>query len=100
MLIMDVIEDILDNKKEILNCIGWKIPNSRNYYSGIGLCNYRYPGLGEITNIDDLTQIKHKKFPLADLATLLKACCSSRRSSDHRVFIELTGSILPEDELY
>lgn len=45
---------------------GWKVPNSKNYYSAIGLYNYRYPGLAEIANIDDLTQIKHKKFLFAD----------------------------------
>jgi len=45
---------------------GWKIPNSKNYYSGIGLYNYKYNGLGEIANIDDLTQIKKKKFKFSD----------------------------------
>jgi hypothetical protein len=45
---------------------GWKIPNSKNYYSGIGLYNYKHPGLGEIANIDDLAQIKNKKYSYAD----------------------------------
>ena len=37
---------------------GWKIPNSNNYYSAVGLYNHKYNGLGEVANIDDLTQIK------------------------------------------
>jgi|TARA_Y100000310_G_scaffold345431_1_gene464933 hypothetical protein len=45
---------------------GWKIPNSNNYYSAIGLYNYKYPGLGEVANIDDLTQIKKKGYEYAD----------------------------------
>lgn len=45
---------------------GWKIPNSNNYYSALGLYNYKYPGLGEVANIDDLTHIKKEKFLFAD----------------------------------
>tara|TARA_Y100000310_G_scaffold281722_1_gene302387 strand:+ start:25141 stop:26046 length:906 start_codon:yes stop_codon:yes gene_type:complete len=45
---------------------GWSIPNSKNYYSGIGLYNYKYNGLGEIANIDDLSQIKKRNFSFAD----------------------------------
>ena len=45
---------------------GWRIPNSRNYYSAIGLYNYRCPGLGEIANIDELTHIKKEKYMLVD----------------------------------
>jgi hypothetical protein len=45
---------------------GWHVPNSKNYYSGIGLYNYRHRGLGEIANIDDLTQIKKRNFEFAD----------------------------------
>ena len=45
---------------------GWKIPNNKNYYSAIGLYNYKYDGLGEMANIDDMTQIKNKKFLFAD----------------------------------
>ena len=45
---------------------GWKIPNSNNYYSAIGLYNYKHNGLGEIANVDDLSQIKKNKFSYAD----------------------------------
>ena len=35
---------------------GWKIPNSKDYYSAIGIVDYSYPGLGEIANMDDLNR--------------------------------------------
>ena len=36
---------------------GWRIPNSNNYYSAIGIVDYSYPGLGEVVNIDDLNRL-------------------------------------------
>jgi len=45
---------------------GWKIPNTKNYYSAIGLYNYKYDGLGELANIDDLNQIKNENYKYAD----------------------------------
>lgn len=45
---------------------GWKIPNSNNYYSGIGVLNYNFEGLGEITNLYDLIEIKKKGYEKAN----------------------------------
>jgi len=45
---------------------GWKIPNSKDYYSAIGISNFKYEGLGEFANIDDLRNIKRNKFEYAD----------------------------------
>ena len=45
---------------------GWKIPNSNNYYSSIGILDYSYPGLGEIANIDDLNRLKRKGYDYVD----------------------------------
>ena len=45
---------------------GWRIPNTNNFYSAIGLYNYKYEGLGEVANIDDLTQIKKAGYGYAD----------------------------------
>lgn len=45
---------------------GWRIPNTNNFYSAIGLYNYKYEGLGEVANIDDLTQIKKAGYKHAD----------------------------------
>jgi hypothetical protein len=45
---------------------GWKIPNSENYYSSIGILDYSYPGLGEAANIDDLNRLKKEGFEYVD----------------------------------
>ena len=62
----DIARSVVVNGEPCTITAGWKIPNSENYYSAIGLYNYKYNGLGEIANIDDLTQIKKKKFLFAD----------------------------------
>lgn len=41
---------------------GWRIPNTNNYYSSIGVLNYIFEGLGEITNLIDLTELKKKGY--------------------------------------
>ena len=58
---------------------GWSIPNTKNYYSAIGLYNYSYPGLGEIANIDDLTQIKEKKIEFADFGDSTESLLQFKR---------------------
>ena len=45
---------------------GWKIPNTNNYYSAIGLLNYKFPGLGEAANILDLNELKQQGYDLVD----------------------------------
>ena len=45
---------------------GWRIPNSNDYYSGIGIYNYKYTDVGEIANLDDLVFLKSKKFEKVD----------------------------------
>lgn len=45
---------------------GWKIPNTNNYYSSIGILDYSYPGLGEIANIEDFNMLKKKGFDYVD----------------------------------
>jgi len=45
---------------------GWKIPNSEYYYSAIGIVDYSYVGLGEISNIDDLNRLKRKGYKCVD----------------------------------
>ena len=62
----DIARSVVVNNEPCTITAGWKIPNSNNYYSAIGLYNYKYDGLGEIANIDDLSQIKKKKFLFAD----------------------------------
>ena len=62
----DIARSVVVDGESCTITAGWKIPNSNNYYSALGLYNYKYPGLGEVANIDDLTQIKMKKFLFAD----------------------------------
>ncbi len=57
---------ILINGEPCTITAGWSIPNSENYYSAIGLYNYKYIGLGELANIDDLNKIKEKGYKYAD----------------------------------
>ncbi len=45
---------------------GWKIPNSRDYYSGIGIYNYKAENIGEASNLDDLLFLKKKSFRMVD----------------------------------
>ena len=62
----DIARSVVVDGKPCTITAGWEIPNTKNYYSAIGLYNYKYPGLGEIANIDDLTQIKKRNFEFAD----------------------------------
>ncbi len=45
---------------------GWRVPNTNTYYSGIGVLNYKFEGLGEITNLYDLIEIKKMGFDKAN----------------------------------
>ncbi len=62
----DIARSVVIENKPCSITAGWKIPNSNNYYSAIGLYDYKYDGLGEVANIDDLIQIKEKKYEHAD----------------------------------
>jgi len=54
------------NGKPVSITAGWKMPNSNNYYSAIGILDYDYKGIGEATNIDDLTELKKKGYDFVD----------------------------------
>lgn len=45
---------------------GWQIPNSQSYYSAIGLNSYDCPYIGEIANLDDLTELKKRGYYQVD----------------------------------
>ncbi|MBI3034299.1 hypothetical protein HYY72_04005 [Candidatus Woesearchaeota archaeon] len=46
---------------------GWEIPNSdRAYYSAIGISNYRFEGLSEAANLDDLCRLKQNGYKSVD----------------------------------
>lgn len=46
---------------------GWKIPNSNDFYCGIGFFNYKYKDMGDFVNLDDLIHIKKMGYEHADL---------------------------------
>jgi len=55
----------VDGEPAAINA-GWKIPNSKNYYSAVGILDYSHEGLGEIANIDDLTRLKKEGYNFVD----------------------------------
>jgi len=63
---MDIAKTIYVNGKAATITAGWKIPNSNDYYSAIGIVDYSYSGLGEIANIDDLNRLKKKGYRCVD----------------------------------
>ena len=62
----DMAKTIYVNGKPSTITAGWKIPNSNNYYSSIGILDYSYPGLGEVANIDDLNRLKRQGYDHVD----------------------------------
>jgi len=69
----DIARSIIINSEPCSITAGWSIPNSNNYYSAIGLHNYKYGGLGEFSNLDDLEQLKKKKYEYADFGQSTKS---------------------------
>jgi hypothetical protein len=45
---------------------GWKVPNSNQYYSSLGIFDYSFDRLGEIANLDDLTYLKAKGYKVVN----------------------------------
>lgn len=46
---------------------GWEIPNSdKAYYSSMGICDYKFEGIGEMANLDDLCRLKKSGYKLVD----------------------------------
>ena len=69
----DMAKTICVNGKPSTITAGWKIPNTNNYYSSIGILDYSYPGLGEVANIDDLNRLKRQGFDHVDFGGSEKA---------------------------
>ena len=63
---LDMVKTMYVNGRPCTITAGWKIPNSNNYYSSIGILDYSYPGLGEVANIDDLNRLKRKGYDYVD----------------------------------
>lgn len=69
----DIARSIIINGEPCSITAGWPISNSNNYYSAIGLHNYKYEGLGVFSNLDDLEQLKNKKYEYADFGQSTKS---------------------------
>lgn len=57
---------VLSEGKPISITAGWRIPNSKNYYSAIGIYDYEFSDIGEFSNIDDLIQLKRMGYEWVD----------------------------------
>lgn len=63
---IDFAKTIFVNGQPATITAGWKIPNTKNYYSAIGIVDYSCPGLGEIANLEDLAMLKKSGFDYVD----------------------------------
>ena len=75
----DMAKTIYVNGKPCTITAGWRIPNTKNYYSSIGVFDYSYHGLGEIANIDDLNRLKKKGYKYVDFGGSERALLSFKR---------------------
>lgn len=76
---MDMAKTLYVNGKPCTITAGWKIPNTKNYYSSIGIFDYSCQGLGEIANIDDLNRLKKEGYEYVDFGGSEKALLSFKR---------------------
>ena len=70
---LDTAKTLIVDGKPCSITAGWKMPNSNNYYSSIGILNYSHDGLGEVTNIEDLKELKKRGYEYADFGGSDKA---------------------------
>jgi len=63
---LEMAKTLYVNNKPCTITAGWRIPNSNDYYSSIGIVDYSIPDLGEIANIDDLNRLKKEGFDFVD----------------------------------
>lgn len=52
---------------------GWKIPNSDDFYYGIGIFNYKYKDMGDFINLEDMMHLKKLGYKNIDLGGSDKA---------------------------
>ena len=63
---VDIAKTMYVNGKPCTITAGWKIPNSNNYYSSVGIMDYSRPDLGEVANMDDLNRLKECGYDYVD----------------------------------
>ena len=52
---------LVDGKPASISA-GWKIPNSNDIYSSVGILNYSYDGIGEVAYVDELNFLKRNGY--------------------------------------
>ncbi|MCX6815834.1 MAG: phosphatidylglycerol lysyltransferase domain-containing protein [Candidatus Aenigmarchaeota archaeon] len=76
---------------------GWKIPNSNNFYSQLGLHDYSVEDIGEYLYIEDLTFLKNAGFDFADFGGSGKDLLAFKRKFlPTFVYKTIEFSILPK----
>ena len=80
---------VVNNEPCSITC-GWRIPNSKDYYSGVGIYNYKVNYIGEAANLDDLFFLKNEGFENIDFGgsgkTLLQFKNKFRPSSIYKTY--------------
>ncbi len=56
---------IVDGKARAITA-GWKVPNSPQYYSSLGIIDYSIDRLSEIANLDDLSYLKSRGYKIVN----------------------------------
>jgi len=69
---------LIDGEPSTITC-GWKIPNSNDYYSSIGIFDYSHKDLGDIANMEDLTNLKRNGFKYVDFGGSDKALLAFKK---------------------
>lgn len=62
----DLARLILINNQPVSINAGWAVPNSRNYYSCVGLYDYDCKNIGEVSYLDELAELKKMSYQLVD----------------------------------
>lgn len=63
---VDFARSLIVNGEPCSITAGWRIPNSNDYYSAVGIYTNKFAGIGEAANLDDLFFLKKKKFENVD----------------------------------
>jgi len=97
---MDIAKTIYINGKPCTITAGWKIPNTNNYYSSIGILDYSHPGLGELSNIDDLNRLKKKGYDYVDFGGSDKVLLEFKKKfKPEKIYKTYTFSIVRNDKI-
>ncbi|MBI4709067.1 MAG: DUF2156 domain-containing protein [Candidatus Portnoybacteria bacterium] len=62
----DMAQVMMVNGQPASLCGGWAIPNSKDYYSSIGIYDYDFNDIGEISYLDELGALKKKGYQRVD----------------------------------